>query len=149
MKEVMNVNQSNSKIDKITCENEVITNPKDMASKFNEFFVGAGKRVVQTIKETNCKPEQYLPPPSQHKLEFAAVNQGELVNVMRALQPKSSTDIEGISIKLLREVAIEISWPLTHIFNLSLTNGIFPNALKTSRIIPIHKCGLSDLCDNY
>ena len=51
--------------------------------------------------------------------------------------------------KLLKAVAIEISSPLAHIFNLSLKKGIFPSALKLSRVVPIHKAGKTDLCDNY
>ena len=33
--------------------------------------------------------------------------------------------------------------------NLSLKNGTFPSELKLSRVIPIHKGGKPDLCDNY
>ena len=51
--------------------------------------------------------------------------------------------------KLLKAVAIEISTPLAHIFNLSLKNAIFPNSLKLSRIVPIHKSGKREICDNY
>ena len=38
---------------------------------------------------------------------------------------------------------------MAHIFNLSHKNGTFPSALKLSRVIPIHKAGKTDLCDNY
>ena len=96
-----------------------------------------------------CTPNQFLPPMSEFKLEFAPISQGELVSVMRSLQPKTSRNIDGLSIKLLREIAIEISRPLTHIYNLSLSKGTFPEALKTSRIIHIHKSGSTNLCDNY
>ena len=34
-------------------------------------------------------------------------------------------------------------------FNLSITSGKFPSQLKLSRIIPLHKGGSSELCDNY
>ena len=51
--------------------------------------------------------------------------------------------------KLLKDVACEIGHPLAHIFNLSLKKGIFPNALKQSKEIPIHKGGDLELCDNY
>ena len=51
--------------------------------------------------------------------------------------------------KLLKAVAIEISTPLAHIFNLSLKNAIFPNSLKLSRIVPIRKSGKREICDNY
>ena len=39
--------------------------------------------------------------------------------------------------------------PWRHVFNLSLSNGIFPARLKTSRTIPVFKAGRADLCDNY
>ena len=51
--------------------------------------------------------------------------------------------------KLLKTVAIEISTPLSHLFNLSLKNAIFPAQLKLSRIVPIHKGGKTEFCDNY
>ena len=51
--------------------------------------------------------------------------------------------------KLLKDVACEIGHPLAHIFNLSLKKGIFPNALKQSKVIPIYKGGDPELCDNY
>ena len=64
-----------------------------------------------------------------------------------------STDIDGISMKLLKAVQLEISTPLVHIFNLSLKNGIFPSALKSSikksKITPLHKSGFPSSCDNY
>ena len=76
----------------------------------------------------------------------------EIVNMIKGFQSKTSFDIDGISMNLLKYIAIEISFPLAHIFNLlSLINGTFPSALKLSRVIPIHQAGKTDLlvCDNY
>ena len=39
--------------------------------------------------------------------------------------------------------------PLTHIFNLSLSSGIFPNSLKIAKIVPIHKKDDPSLIENY
>ena len=65
------------------------------------------------------------------------------------MSPKNSLDLYEISTKLLKCISLEISIPLAHIFNLSLTTGVFPSRLKTSRIVPIFKTGDSELCDNY
>ena len=51
--------------------------------------------------------------------------------------------------KLVKFLAPEICIPLSHIFNLSLAGGVFPDYLKASRITPIHKGGSSEVCDNY
>jgi hypothetical protein len=60
-----------------------------------------------------------------------------------------SFDAEGVSTKMVKFIGSEISFPLSHIFNLSLSTGIFPNKLKLCRVIPIFKSGNSSECDNY
>ena len=83
------------------------------------------------------------------ELDLGTTNQVHVCDIIKSLQPKNSMDIDGISTKLLKFLAIELSWPLAHIFNLSLTTGIFPDRLKSSRTVPIFKAGRNDLCDNY
>lgn len=39
--------------------------------------------------------------------------------------------------------------PLLHIFNLSLEHGVFPNKLKTAKVIPLFKGGDAKLMSNY
>jgi hypothetical protein len=70
-------------------------------------------------------------------------------DVIKSMLSKNSMDLDGISTNLIKTIATEISVPLAHIFNLSLTLGIFPSKLKTSRIVPIYKTGDPELCDNY
>ncbi len=149
IKEAINSSKNDTKIDKITTENGVITDQVEMAHQFNTFFTGAGEQVARNIKHTQRTVEQYLPPPIQQELHFGIIGQADVVNIMREMQPKASTDSTGLSMKILQRVAMEVSVPLTHIFNISLSQGTFPEALKTSRIVPIHKGGRADLCDNY
>jgi len=68
---------------------------------------------------------------------------------IRQLVSKTSTDLDGISSKLLKAIQYEIEKPLAHIFALSLSSGTFPSQLKASRVIPIHKAGDTTNCDNY
>jgi hypothetical protein len=82
-------------------------------------------------------------------LVLGVTTQAEIVEIIRSFMSKSSSDLDGISTKLLKFVAIEISFPLCHIFNLSLSTGEFPSKLKQSRIVPIFKAGNSESCDNY
>ncbi len=70
-------------------------------------------------------------------------------NTIQSMVSKSSTDLDGISSKLLKSVRAEIERPLSHIFSLSLSTGIFPEQLKASRVVPIHKAGDTTNCDNY
>ena len=42
-----------------------------------------------------------------------------------------------------------IARPLTHICNQSLQTGVFPNNMKTAKVIPIHKTGDKHILSNY
>ena len=42
-----------------------------------------------------------------------------------------------------------IAAPLTHICNLSFSQGVFPDKFKTAKILPIFKCDDSSLFSNY
>jgi hypothetical protein len=64
-------------------------------------------------------------------------------------ESKSSLDVNGLSTKLLKTIANKISLPLSNIFNLSITQGVFPDKFKISRTVPVFKSGNSELCDSY
>jgi hypothetical protein len=78
-----------------------------------------------------------------NNLELGTTNQTHICDIIKSLQPKNSCDNDGISTKLLKVLSVELSWPLAHIFKLSLETGIFPLRLKTSRTVPIFKAGMA------
>ena len=149
IREAIGSDPKNSKISKLTVQGKSIEDPNIITNEFNTFFANAGRNVANSIGETNTKPESFLKANNAPILEFSLTSPGEIVDIIRGFQPKSSYDIDGISMKLLKAVAIEISTPLAHIFNLSLKNAFFPTPLKLSRIVPIHKGGKTEFCDNY
>ncbi len=65
------------------------------------------------------------------------------------MDPKCSTDIHGLCPKLIKFVDTAICNPLAHIFSLSLKDGIFPDKLKLSRVVPVFKSGNNNECTNY
>ena len=70
-------------------------------------------------------------------------------DIIKSFDSKTSCDLDGISLKLLKVIAVSISLPLAHIFNISLDKVKFPEKLKLSRIVPVFKSGDPKLCDNY
>ena len=65
------------------------------------------------------------------------------------MDPKKSVGPNSIPTDILKLIATEISHPLSKIINLSFTTGIFPDCLKMSEIIPIHKKNSQLECSNY
>ena len=58
-------------------------------------------------------------------------------------------DDDGISAKILKKVAKEISKALTHIFNLTFLNGIIPDWVKFALVTPIYKGNEEKKFENY
>ena len=56
---------------------------------------------------------------------------------------------EGIPLKFIKLTNVIITPELVEIFNKCIVNGVYPNSLKIGQIIPIHKSGPKNLCNNY
>ena len=50
---------------------------------------------------------------------------------------------------IIKEIILDISPLLKHVFNRSLAEGIFHNVLKKAKVIPIFKSGDKSLAENY
>ena len=60
-----------------------------------------------------------------------------------------SCGYDGLSMHLLKRIIHPLVTPITHICNLSLSTGIFPNSLKIAKIIPIYKKDDASQIKNY
>jgi len=108
-----------------------------------------GKNVAQNLPPFSVSPESFLPRKNYPEFRYGLTSPLEICDLLKAFDPKKSNDTSNISMHLLKFVAMEISSPLAHLFNLSLTTGVFPENLKLSRVLPIYKSGKTDTCDNY
>ena len=73
----------------------------------------------------------------------------EIPDLMQTLSSNNSTGPNSMPTSILKEIKNEISTPLSAIINNSFKNGISPNLLKSSKVIPVFKNGSSVSCNNY
>ena len=62
---------------------------------------------------------------------------------MSSLRVDKATGLDGISARLLTEACPEIVSSLTHMINLSIRCGYFPDERKISKVLPLYKEELS------
>jgi Reverse transcriptase (RNA-dependent DNA polymerase) len=150
LKEVSTGKEQHSKIEKISENGQSITDPTAIANKFNDFFSSVGTKISESVVPTEKEACDYLEEnPNIPEMELGGTGPIQVSEIINSFESKNSSDLEGINTKLLKFVSIEISVPLAHIFNLSLSSGTFPSKLKQSRIVPIFKAGDQESCDNY
>ena len=71
--------------------------------------------------------------------EFKQVNQEEILNQLKILDPKKATTFQNIPCKSLKENADVCAPVLTNIYNNGVVNDIFPNKMQEADIAPIFK----------
>jgi len=127
-----------------------LSDDKLKADAFNDFFTGIGTKISNSIPQGSKTHKDYLINNTVITVfEFDEIGPIYVIDIIKSLPSKSSSDLNGISSKLIKHIKVEIAVPLSHIFTQSLKNGVFPEALKCSRTVPIYKSGDKALCDNY
>ena len=72
-----------------------------------------------------------------------------MAEIISNLKPKTSTGIDNVSSKLLRQTKDSITESLTIIVSQMLKTGTFPELLKASNVIHIYKKGDNSNLSNY
>ena len=67
---------------------------------------------------------------------------------MSSLRVDKVTGLDGISARLLKEACPEIVPSLTHIINLSIRCGYFPDEWKISKVLPLYKQDIKSVPNN-
>ena len=128
-----------------------IDDPNVISNEFNKFFVNVGQTTSESVPKSSKQYSEYLAKAqrSQRSFFLNPTDPNELVQLCNRLKPKTSVGHDDISTKLMKDTIIGIAEPLSHIFNLSFIHGIVPSAMKTAKIVPIHKSGATNFFNNY
>jgi hypothetical protein len=149
-----------SLISKLYVNDDVINDPKDMATHFNKFFTSMPGSIVDDLHMVNpdtcpdfARDFFSHTPEDNHvpKFSFASqpISHEEIVEATNSLQPKTSLDHNGVSLFFIKQFIPILVNPLHHIIQLSLSQGRVPVQLKIAKVIPIYKSGDSCRMDNY
>ena len=120
-------------------EGNFIADPLSIANIFNDFFSTVAQKVQSKIKFSSKSFSDFLPPNIHESIILSQITEDEISKIISSLKSSKSTGPNSIPIKILKLLQTQISKHLTDIFNLSFTTGIFPNSLKTAKVISIHK----------
>lgn len=125
-----------------------IDDPLDVANTFCNYFASVGDTIPQSaVPSDTDSPISVQTFASSLFLCPASID--EVHDVIMSLKSKSSAGFDGISSRLLKQVADVVAPILTFLVNSSFETGKFPGVLKHSIIKPLHKKGSRKNCCNY
>ena len=146
--ETLNRNLRKQSTYEFLVDDQMISNPVTIANKFNEYFAHIGSTLADKIP---AAPHfnNYLNNPVETKFSFQTITENKVSKIINKLKNKVSYGYDSISNIMLKRAHDPLIRPLTLLINQTLSTGIFPNALKISRIKPLFKQGKSFLFTNY
>jgi hypothetical protein len=150
LNEILGKSKKSESVEKISVNGITTSDPCEIANRFNSFFVSVGQQISNSVPPIAKSPEDYVNYEREiPEMLMQNTTPEHVKKVIRQLKAKQSSDANGVSSKMIRFIGDVIANPLSHIFNISLNNGVFPSKLKLCRVIPIFKAGNSLECDNY
>ena len=129
-------------------DNKMCSDKDLIANKFNEYFTQIVPRLAGNIDVANKRSyDSYLGNPCEVEFNFIATRTTpeEIVEIIRKMKPKSSSGLDNISCRLMKDISDIIAIPLTSLINQSLQSGIFPDKLKIAKVVPIFKAGKDNI----
>ena len=120
----------------------------EIANAFNDYFTQIGPSLDRKIPCSSTHIDGYLNEPNVSSLFLNPTTVDEIEKIVSSLK-NSSAGLDDLSPEVIKCVNINISHPLCHVFNLSLSKGVFPSKLKLARITPVFKSGDAADVGNY
>ena len=124
---------------------------RKIANEFGKHYSTIGSNLASSIGKGINRISHYLDqiPTNHHNMMMTFTTQEEIKQLINNLPNKTSCGHDQISNELLKTLANSISYPLSNIFNQSISEGIYPDQMKLAEIIPLYKGKDTDKVINY
>ena len=132
-------------------KNRHIRDGTAIANGFNDFFVNVGPKLAAKIDSSACNGSvvDYLSPRNESSMYITPTSEIEVVNIVKQLKGKKSSDINNLDMNFVKQIITSISKPFAHICNMSLNAGEFPDGMKIAKVVPLYKSGDKAFFSNY
>lgn len=139
----------NTDIRQIIYEDKILTHPNDIVEAFNNYY-------VNQVISTNIKPFTDLQSivksvnwNKSNSIFMCPSTPEDILKIIKSLKNTNSTGYDEITTKVIKHVALIISPLLSHIINLCIDCGMFPENLKLSIINTLFKKQDREIINNY
>ena len=122
---------------------------KKIANKFNHYFVNVADSLCKKIPPNNDRYQDFLKNPNKSSLFLQETTPHEISLIIHSMKSSNTTDIFGYSTKFVTIASPALVYTLSAIFNNSITQGIFPDAMKLAKILPLYKAESRYVVSNY
>ena len=111
-----------------------------IAGGFCDFYCMVGPKLAARVgKHREGAFLEYMGDRVEEDLIWGPTTPVEVEGLCRGLEPGKGKGWDGVSPRVIREVAREVSGPLSHLFNCCIRGGFYPGCFKVARVVPVFK----------
>lgn len=148
VKNICNQKTKQNNINKIELKNGDLTSDTvEIANAFIDHYSTVGKNLASQIEKPETPPNTIKN--NINSIYMSNTNTVEIKESITELKTGKAPGNDEITAEILKEIKEIIAEPLTYIFNLSISNGIWPKSLKVGIIKPLYKGGDKTQVINY
>ena len=126
-------------------ENNTNIDIKETSEFINDFFINIGPNLANKINEK----WEYYDTEEINSIDNFKIDKGLVHLYVTEIDTTKSSGIDYISSRCLKEALIVLNAQISHIFELSVKSGIFPDLWKIATVVPLFKGGQKENVSNY
>lgn len=138
---------------------QIYSDPKTSINHVCDFFASIGQNLADKILASKSIQNNNPITPSASNLAslnspvnsigIMEVDESVVESIILQLRTDSATGWDGISSQIIKQCRHILLAPITHICNIAINSGVFPDMLKKAIVHPIYKNGDRDCVNNY
>ena len=124
------------KVDGTDCSDQTV-----VCNKLNDYFISIANNINDIIPASNKSPLEYMGDRLPHSFFCLPATSEEVQKILSNFVCKGCNH-KSISMFIYNYLSPVISPIISKFFNISIEEGVFPDCLKTGRVVSFHKSSL-------
>jgi len=149
MKDIINKNKvMSSPPEYFDINGERVIDKNKIVNGFNQFYVNIGPNLSKSQPPSSINATSYLKNRNIYSMFIEPTTELEINKIIMAIK-ESAVGWDELSAKVIKKCTSHILFPLSHVFNMSFSSGVFPIELKLAKVIPLYKGDSKYILSNY
>lgn len=122
-------------------DNCIVNEPQQVLNALNDHFVNVGIRINEESRQKHQNQERTHTASRTiiSSIYLYNTNHMELLRIIKTLKTEAAAGIDGITAKILKKIARELSYKLIEPINECMREGHFPETFKETRVKALYK----------
>ena len=127
-----------------------IVDPNEIANAFNSHYTTVAEKILKKRKYKGNKSfRAYLKNPNINSFMIKPTSPTEIEDIISSFDTSKKAGPNSLPQEVIKPIKKSIAIPLANMFNMSFSEGKYPNFLKISSVIPVYKKDSKLIVSNY